>query len=176
MRSGSIARTARPCPRLRDRAPFRMTGVQADSSSPIILAEKLTKVYCKARIPVPAVRGVSLASRAGGICLDRGAVGFRQVHAVLPLGRTDPGYGGTRSDRRCRLCHAERRRANPACASIASAFVFQKFNLLPTLTAMGNIEIAYAVSGRKEPLDQGISTTSAISWRSGAGSSIGPRN
>jgi putative ABC transport system ATP-binding protein len=32
-------------------------------------------------------------------------------------------------------------------------FVFQKFNLLPTLTAMGNIEIAHAVSGRKGPLD-----------------------
>ena len=32
-------------------------------------------------------------------------------------------------------------------------FVFQKFNLLPTLSAMGNIEIAYDVSGRKEPLD-----------------------
>ncbi|MFP5237618.1 MAG: ABC transporter ATP-binding protein [Acidobacteriota bacterium] len=34
------------------------------------------------------------------------------------------------------------------------AFIFQKFNLLPTLTAMGNIELAYAVSGRKERLDQ----------------------
>lgn len=33
------------------------------------------------------------------------------------------------------------------------AFIFQKFNLLPTLSAMGNIEVAYAVSGRKEPLD-----------------------
>lgn len=35
------------------------------------------------------------------------------------------------------------------------AFVFQKFNLLPTLSAMGNIEVAYAISGRKEPLDRG---------------------
>ena len=32
-------------------------------------------------------------------------------------------------------------------------FVFQKFNLLPTLSALGNIEIAYAISGRTEPLD-----------------------
>jgi putative ABC transport system ATP-binding protein len=34
------------------------------------------------------------------------------------------------------------------------AFVFQKFNLLPTLSAMGNIEIAYEISGRKEPMDR----------------------
>lgn len=34
------------------------------------------------------------------------------------------------------------------------AFIFQKFNLLPTLSAMGNIEVAYSVSGRKEPLDR----------------------
>jgi len=32
-------------------------------------------------------------------------------------------------------------------------FVFQRFNLLPTLTAIQNIEIAYEISGRKEPLD-----------------------
>jgi len=33
-------------------------------------------------------------------------------------------------------------------------FVFQKFNLLPTLSAMGNIELAYEISGRKEPMDR----------------------
>ena len=33
-------------------------------------------------------------------------------------------------------------------------FVFQKFNLLPTLTARGNIEIAHDIAGAKEPLDR----------------------
>jgi putative ABC transport system ATP-binding protein len=33
-------------------------------------------------------------------------------------------------------------------------FVFQRFNLLPTLTAMGNIEIAYEISEQKQPLDK----------------------
>jgi putative ABC transport system ATP-binding protein len=33
-------------------------------------------------------------------------------------------------------------------------FVFQRFNLLPTLTGEGNIEIAYTISGRKEPMDR----------------------
>jgi putative ABC transport system ATP-binding protein len=33
-------------------------------------------------------------------------------------------------------------------------FVFQKFNLLPTLTARGNIEIAYEISGRNGALEE----------------------
>ena len=33
-------------------------------------------------------------------------------------------------------------------------FVFQRFNLLPTLSAMGNIEIAHEISGSKTPLDR----------------------
>jgi putative ABC transport system ATP-binding protein len=32
-------------------------------------------------------------------------------------------------------------------------FIFQKFNLLPTLSARGNIEIAYEIADRREPLD-----------------------
>jgi putative ABC transport system ATP-binding protein len=32
-------------------------------------------------------------------------------------------------------------------------FIFQKFNLLPTLSGRANIEIAYDISGRSDPLD-----------------------
>ena len=35
-------------------------------------------------------------------------------------------------------------------------FVFQRYNLLPTLTALGNIQIARHISGRKGPLDNGF--------------------
>ena len=38
-------------------------------------------------------------------------------------------------------------------------FIFQKFNLLPTLTARGNIEIAYEISGRNK------SETAAVDQR-----------
>ena len=33
-------------------------------------------------------------------------------------------------------------------------FIFQKFNLMPTLSAMANIEIAYDISGASKTLDQ----------------------
>jgi putative ABC transport system ATP-binding protein len=33
-------------------------------------------------------------------------------------------------------------------------FIFQKFNLLPTLSARANIEIAYDISGQSGPLDE----------------------
>ena len=39
-------------------------------------------------------------------------------------------------------------------------FVFQKFNLLPTLSAMGNIEIAYAISGAQGAHGHGLSRPS----------------
>ena len=101
---------------------------------------------------MPAVRGVSV-EETGRVCLDRGAFGVRQIHPVLPAGRAHSRHRGPRGDRRRRFCHAdngERTRLRKH----RIGFVFQKFNLLPTLTAMGNIEIAYSISGRKEPLDK----------------------
>ena len=44
---------------------FTMGNVQPNTSSPIILAENLTKVYAAGRIQVTAVRGVSLAVEPG---------------------------------------------------------------------------------------------------------------
>jgi len=37
-------------------------------------------------------------------------------------------------------------------------FIFQKFNLLPTLSARANVEIAHEISGQRGPLDQAYLT------------------
>jgi putative ABC transport system ATP-binding protein len=129
-----------------------MANVQPEKSSPIILAENLTKVYVAGRIQVAAVRGVSLEVERGEFVAIVGPSGSGKSTLFYLLG------GLTQATRGrvvidgvdfATLNDGERTRLRKH----RIGFVFQKFNLLPTLTAMGNIEIAYAVSGRKEPLD-----------------------
>jgi putative ABC transport system ATP-binding protein len=126
--------------------------VHAESSSPIILAEKLTKVYMQGRIPVPAVRGVSLSVKRGEFVAIVGPSGSGKSTLFYLLGgltRATEGRVVIDGVDFATLTDSDRTRLRKH----RIAFVFQKFNLLPTLSAMGNIEIAYTVSGRKEPLD-----------------------
>jgi putative ABC transport system ATP-binding protein len=132
---------------------FTMTHVQPQQSSPIILAENLTKVYAAGRIQVTAVRGVSLAVEPGEFVAIVGPSGSGKSTLFYLLGGlTQATQGRVVIDGIdfASLSDAERTRLRKH----RIGFVFQKFNLLPTLTALGNIEIAYTVSGRKEPLDR----------------------
>jgi putative ABC transport system ATP-binding protein len=127
--------------------------VQLQESSPIIVAENLTKVYRSGQIQVPAVRGVSFAVQAGEFVDIVGPSGSGKSTLFYLLGGlTQATEGRVVIDGVdfASLNDGERTRLRKH----RIAFVFQKFNLLPTLSAMGNIEIAYAVSGRKEPLDR----------------------
>jgi putative ABC transport system ATP-binding protein len=126
--------------------------VQADSSTQIILAENLVKVYEAGKLWVTAVRGVSLSIQKGEFVAIVGPSGSGKSTLFYLLGgltRATKGrvvidgvdFATLDDGARTRL---RKRRIG---------FVFQKFNLLPTLSAMGNIEIAYTISGRKEPMD-----------------------
>jgi putative ABC transport system ATP-binding protein len=129
-----------------------MGNVQPIESSPIILAENLTKVYAAGRIPVTAVRGVSLAVERGEFVAIVGPSGSGKSTLFYLLGGlTQATEGRVVIDGVdfATLSDSERTRLRKH----RIGFVFQKFNLLPTLTAMGNIEIAHAVSGSKQPLD-----------------------
>jgi len=126
--------------------------VPDQTNSPIILVENLTKTYRSGRLEVPAVRGVSLSVNRGEFVAIVGPSGSGKSTLFYLLGGLTQATSGrividgvdfaTLSD-------AERTQLRKQ----RIAFIFQKFNLLPTLSAMGNIEIAYEISGRKEPLD-----------------------
>jgi putative ABC transport system ATP-binding protein len=126
--------------------------VPLEQSSPIILAENLTKVYAAGRLQVTAVRGVSLAVERGEFVAIVGPSGSGKSTLFYLLGGlTQATTGRVVVDGVdfATLSDSERTRLRKH----RIGFVFQKFNLLPTLSAMGNIEIAHAVSGIKGPLD-----------------------
>ena len=130
-----------------------MAVVTSETSKHIILAENLTKVYAAGRIQVAAVRGVSLAVEPGEFVAIVGPSGSGKSTLFYLLGgltRATEGRVVIDGVDFASLNDAERTKLRKH----RIAFVFQKFNLLPTLSAMGNIEIAYEISGRKEPMDR----------------------
>jgi putative ABC transport system ATP-binding protein len=127
--------------------------VQPDSTQPIISAENLTKVYRSGKLEVAAVRGVSFAAARGEFIAIVGPSGSGKSTLFYLLGGLTRATSGTvviDGVDFASLNDAERTRLRKQ----RIGFVFQRFNLLPTLTAMGNIEIAHEISGQKGPVDQ----------------------
>jgi putative ABC transport system ATP-binding protein len=127
--------------------------VQPDAPSQIILAEKLVKVYAAGKLQVTAVRGVSLSVAKGEFVAIVGPSGSGKSTLFYLLGgltRATEGRVVIDGVDFATLDDSQRTRLRKH----RIGFVFQKFNLLPTLSAMGNIEIAYTISGRTEPMDR----------------------
>jgi putative ABC transport system ATP-binding protein len=150
--AGSVCAGVRAFGGIAARAAFTIQIVPPETHPPIILAENLTKVYAAGRIQVSAVRGISLAIQRGEFVAIVGPSGSGKSTLFYLLGGlTQATEGRVVIDGIdfATLNDSERTKLRKH----RIGFVFQKFNLLPTLTAMGNIEIAYTISGRKEPLD-----------------------
>jgi putative ABC transport system ATP-binding protein len=127
--------------------------VPSNASRHIILTENVTKVYVAGRIQVAAVRSVSLAVEPGEFVAIVGPSGSGKSTLFYLLGgltRATEGRVVIDGIDFASLNDGERTRLRKH----RIGFIFQKFNLLPTLSAMGNIEIAYSISGRKEPMDR----------------------
>jgi putative ABC transport system ATP-binding protein len=119
----------------------------------MILADNLTKVYAAGKIQVFAVRGVSFEVEPGEFVAIVGPSGSGKSTLFYLLGgltRATQGRVLIDGVDFASLNDGERTKLRKH----RIGFVFQKFNLLPTLSAMGNIEIAYTVSGRKKPMDR----------------------
>ena len=124
---------------------------------PIILAQDLGKTYRSGKLDVPALRKVSFSVDPGEFVAIVGPSGSGKSTLFYILGGLTQAtsgsvlIGGTDF---ARLTDAERTKMRRA----KIGFVFQRFNLLPTLSAMGNIEIAHDIanlgSDGKKPIDQ----------------------
>src|SRR5215813_13198146 len=113
----------------------------------IIEAIDLHKTYHIGKIEVPALRGISFTIDKGEFVSVVGPSGSGKSTLFYLLGgltRADSGRVVIDGADFAQLSDAER--TNMRKKKIG--FVFQKFNLLPTLTARDNIDIARVISGR----------------------------
>ena len=117
-----------------------------------IEAVELRKTYRVGKIEVPALRGISFAVEKGEFVSIVGPSGSGKSTLFYLLGGlTYPDSGHITIDGAdfARLSDAERTRMRKH----KIGFVFQKFNLLPTLSARSNIEIAIDIAGRNGERD-----------------------
>ncbi len=113
---------------------------------PVVKCENLWKIYHTGRVEVPALRGVNLDVYEGEFVAIMGPSGCGKSTLLYVLGGLTPPTSGVvlvdgndlgemRDSERTLL----RRRK--------IGFVFQRFNLLPTLSARGNIVLAQQIQG-----------------------------
>ncbi len=119
----------------------------------IIQVRDLTKIYRVGDIDVAALRGVSLEIARGDFVSIIGPSGSGKSTLFHILGGLTPPSGGSVSIAGRDLSHmTERERTLMRRTTVG--FVFQKYNLLPTLSAADNIEIARHIA--RSPLERAL--------------------
>jgi putative ABC transport system ATP-binding protein len=111
-------------------------------------AVDLRKTYRVGNVEVPALRGVSFSIQRGEFVTIVGPSGSGKSTLFYLLGgltRADSGHVIVDGADFAQLSDAER----TGMRRRKIGFVFQKFNLLPTLDAQSNIAIAQDIAGRK---------------------------
>ena len=112
----------------------------------ILKAENLEKVYRVGKVDVPALRGVSLTVQEGEFLAVMGPSGCgKSTMLHLMGGLLTPTTGRIVIDGEDLTAASDSRRTDIRRRKIG--FVFQRFNLFPTLTAEGNLRLAERIHG-----------------------------
>jgi putative ABC transport system ATP-binding protein len=113
---------------------------------PILKTEGLWKLYHAGQVEVPALRGVNFEVMPGESVAVMGPSGCGKsslLYVIGGLARTSKGKVFVDGNDLSEMTDAERTKLRRS----KIGFVFQRFNLLPTLTARGNIAIAQYIHG-----------------------------
>ena len=119
---------------------------------PIVEARNLAKTYHMGGVDVPALRGVDLDATPGEFLSILGPSGSGKSTLFHVIGGLTPPTSGTikiAGRDLSAVSDAERTELRKTTVG----FVFQKFNLLPTLTADENIAIARHIAGKNHGPD-----------------------
>jgi putative ABC transport system ATP-binding protein len=114
--------------------------------TPLYVLDEVERRYSRGSTTVHALRGVSLSIRPGELVAVEGPSGSGKSTLLQLLGAMDTATAG-------RVDFDGRPLANASDGDLtrlrreAIGFVFQQFNLIPTLTAAENVEVAMAGGG-----------------------------
>src|SRR5918995_3473124 len=112
----------------------------------ILKAEDLVKTYRVGKVDVPALRGVSLEVHEGEFVAIMGPSGCGKSTMLHLLGGLlTPTSGRIILDGEDLTAASDAKRTDIRRRKIG--FVFQRFNLFPTLTAEGNLRLAEGIHG-----------------------------
>jgi putative ABC transport system ATP-binding protein len=122
------------------------------NGEPIISIRGLRKIYHVGDVDVNALRGVDLDVQAGEFVSVVGPSGSgKSTLFHIVGGLTPPTSGTVQIAGRDLLGMSDAERTELRKNTVG--FVFQKYNLLPTLTARDNIEIARDIAHKNGPLE-----------------------
>jgi putative ABC transport system ATP-binding protein len=133
------------------------------NSGPIIQTHDLQKVYRVGEVDVPALRGVDLSVQRGEFISIVGPSGSGKSTLFHIIGGLTPPTSGqvtVDGNDLASLTDAGRTRLRRSTVG----FVFQKFNLLPNLTARDNIAVARFIAGKRGGTDGNFEEILRLLW------------